>query len=517
MKNKKKKWIIIVIVVLLVLALVLGFFFFRRKAKEQVFENFSYVRTVTLGYSNLQETVVASGTIESQATSTISAKTNDATVSKINYKVGDYVKEGDIVIELDTTNIYKQIDKQNEKVEEQKQSLQDRYDNAQEDYDDAEDEYDSAKATRTSAANAFSAVKDAVESFQAAYSNAYTAYNDKINDCLENEDKACDLLDDTNVYKTNWTNAKKELEEAKKTLDAAKEANNYDALEKAYQEAESAYQSAKNKYKQAESTFEEAEDELDEGVDTESLDDLYDDVSDYQLKAKSSGQITSINAVLGSNVNGTLATIQDTSMLKISLTIDEYDILKLSLGMKAIIETDASDKKYDGEVSQISPVASSGQMGSSGSFEIEVKVTSEDISDLLIGMNAEVTIVISETDQNFNVPIDAIEERSDGTKVIYVQNDNDEFETVEVETGETNGYYVEIFSSQLQEGMKVRASANIDEAKISATEDEETSQEGFGGFDMGGMPSGGFPPGGGGMPSGGFSGGGMPSGGFGGR
>lgn len=47
-------------------------------------------------------------------------------------------------------------------------------------------------------------------------------------------------------------------------------------------------------------------------------------------------------------------------------------------------------------------------MGSSGGFEIEVQVTSEDVSKLLIGMNAEVTIIIDSSSENFNVPIDAL-------------------------------------------------------------------------------------------------------------
>ena len=84
--------------------------------------------------------------------------------------------------------------------------------------------------------------------------------------------------------------------------------------------------------------------------------------------------------------------------------------------MKASIKTDASEKTYEGEVSQISPVASS-SMGSSGGFEIEVKVTSQDVKELLIGMNAEVTIIISKSNENFNVPIDAVEEKEDGTKI----------------------------------------------------------------------------------------------------
>lgn len=501
MKEFFKKKIVKIILIVIAILLVAGFVFikFNKNKMQQETNQFTYVRTVTLSKSSLQDTVVASGVIESQTTSTITSQVNNASISKINYGVGDYVKEGDVIIELDTSNLNKQISKQSEKISEQEESLQDRYDNANDTYDDAEDDYNSAKSARKTALNNFNEAVSLIANEQNAYNEADTALKQIVNECYSKatSESPCDLenYEGYNEAKSNFDNADSVLKKAKNDV-------NYDSLQKAYQEANNTYEQAKTKYKSAESSLEEAKKNLDAGVDSDSLDELYDNVTDYKLKAKSSGQITSINAVLGSNASGTLATIQDTSKLKISLTIDEYDILKIQLGMKATIETDANDIVYDGVVSQISPVASSGSMGSSGGFEIEVEVTSEDVSKLLIGMNAEVTIIISSGEENYNVPIDAVEDRMDGTSVIYVETGDGEFSEVVVNKGNQNGYYVEIFSDLLYDGMKVRASANADEANVTVDTSEFTGnipggQGGFN-FDMGGS----------GMPN--FNGGGGP-------
>lgn len=514
LKKKPVKIVLIILAVLLVVGIVLGIVF-ANKAKEQI-SNFTYTRTITLSKGSLEDTVVSSGTIESQTTSTITSSVN-ASISKINYAVGDYVEEGDVIIELDASNLNKQISKQKEKVNEQEDQLQDKYDSAYDNYDSASSSYKSALASYNSANSAYTSAKNSIKDLQDEYDKAESkraALAEKYYSDKETTDALDDYQDEEGK---KYSELKEAVEKAKETLDIAKANVNYDTLEKNYNSAKESFTKAESTYKQNKTSFEDAESSLNKGADKDSLNDLYDTVADYKLKAKTSGQITNINAILGSNASGTLVTIQDTSKLKIALTIDEYDILKIELGMKARVETDASNIVYDGVVSQISPVASTGSMGSSGGFEIEVQITSEDVSKLLIGMNAEVTIIIDSGDSNYNVPIDAIEDKEDGTSVIYVKNSEGEFEEVEVTKGKQNGYYIEIFGDSLYDGMQVRASANVEEAEVNSDNIEDAMQES--GFDFGGsMPN--FQGGGGSMPSGGsmpnFQGGGgsMPSGGI---
>jgi len=513
--KKKKKIFIILIVIVLVVAIAIGIVIKKRDVKEEN-ESLAYTRTVTLSYSKLQETIVSSGTIESQNTSTVTANTN-AQVAKINYGIGDYVNEGDVIIELDKTSISKQISKIENNISDQVDTLQNNYDNAVISKDEIWNTWSDTSNSLKTATSAYNEASIKVAGYQSIYNTAYGNYQTAVEKLLTD---GCVISSQTNNVSNcvgfdndieTFSNAVSALKEAENNLNTIKSVTNYESLKKEYESLLTSYNNLTNQLSNANSKVSDTKDALDEGVNNDTLNDLYDSLDDYKLTAKTSGQITSMNAVVGSNPNGSLATIQDTSKLKISLTIDEYDIFKVELGQKALIETDASDIVYEGVVSQISPVASGG-MGSSG-FEVEVEVTSEDVSKLLIGMSSEVTIIVDQLEENFSVPTDAVETRDDGTSAIYVQDENGDFYEVYVTLGNTSGYYVEIFGDELKEGMKVRASADPEEAKVNIS--SEISEDDFSNFSFGNfggnMPSGGFS---GDMPSGGFSGN-MPSGGTG--
>lgn len=469
-KKLTKKKLIIIIAIVLVLVIGLIVFINIKKKASAATSTYSYERTVDIKYDTLKDTVVASGTIDSQSTSTITTNAT-AIVSKINYAVGDYVREGDVVIELDTSSINKQIDRQSKNIVKQQKSLQNSYEMAQDQYYEVGDKYDKAKAARNSARDAFNVAESKINTVKEklGYDNLVKEYEATVKECIDEKQMACELLSDDDQLKEKFTTAKNNLSEADNKINKAKdEIHNYQELLDEYKAAESAYQTAKAAYNAEEDSFANSEFKYKEGVDTDQLQDLNETLIDYKLKAKSSGQITNIAAVVGSNASGVLATIQDTSKLKISLIIDEYDILKIKLGMKAIIETDASDKQYEGEVSMISPVANTGKDGSSG-FGIEVSITSGDVSDLLIGMNSEVTIVMYESDKTFIVPIDSVKDKEDGTSVIYVKGNDGQFEEFKVTKGHDNGYDVEISGANLQEGMKVKANAASSSVSVTST------------------------------------------------
>lgn len=220
---------------------------------------------------------------------------------------------------------------------------------------------------------------------------------------------------------------------------------------------------------------------------------------------------------MGSICSDTVATIQDTNALKIAVTIQEYDVPNVSIGMKARITSDATDGEISGTLTQISPTATAATGGqssssSSGTFSAEVSVDGAS-SGLLIGMNANVEIVQSTTDNVFVVPYDAVGTEDDGTKYVMVKTGGDgadaTFEKVTVTTGAENDYYIEISGDALSEGMEVRSSAS-DDSTETVDAGNMMGQGGFA-FSAGGdMPSGGGqggPGGGQGGPSGGPGGG----------
>ncbi len=467
----------------------------------------SYVRTVTLQKGTLEDSISATGTVQS---SDVSNVTTDLkyTVKTVNVQVGDSVEEGDVICTLDTSELEESIRKLQEsladaKAEAQKQyekaqaSLTEAEENVKSTYDDmkeAEDERDSAKSAYETAAAAVKSYQAEVDAANAdlltklnarqAALDAYTAAGGTVDEngdpvtsaTSEAASTAADLsaLADA-LVKANgeYKSAEQTLKTAEANLQTAQSASNYTALSSAYNQAQTAYEQAKTTYENAIKTSETAEESRDTALEnynkageSDELEELQSQLEKCTLKAETSGKVTAVNATVGSAIDGAAATIQDTDSLKISITIAEYDIDSVSEGMHAVITSDVIDGEIDGTLTQISPTASGGG-SSSSTFSAEVTVDDEN-SGLLIGTNAKVQIIQSTTEDVFTVPLDAIEEKEDGTSVIYVQSgeENGEpvFEEVQVVVGATNDYYAEVSGVDLEEGMIVRASASLEEA-----------------------------------------------------
>ena len=467
----------------------------------------SYVRTVTLQKGTLEDSISATGTVQS---SDVSNVTTDLkyTVKTVNVQVGDSVEEGDVICTLDTSEPEESIRKLQEsladaKAEAQKQyekaqaSLTEAEENVKSTYDDmkeAEDERDSAKSAYETAAAAVKSYQAEVDAANAdlltklnarqAALDAYTAAGGTVDEngdpvtsaTSEAASTAADLsaLADA-LVKANgeYKSAEQTLKTAEANLQTAQSASNYTSLSSAYNQAQSAYEQAKTTYENAVKTSETAEESRDAALESynkagesDELEELQSQLEKCTLKAETSGKVTAVNATVGSAIDGAAATIQDTDSLKISITIAEYDIDSVSEGMHAVITSDVIDGEINGTLTQISPTASGGGSFSS-TFSAEVTVDDEN-SGLLIGTNAKVQIIQSTTEDVFTVPLDAIEEKEDGTSVIYVQSgeENGEpvFEEVQVTVGATNDYYAEVSGVDLEEGMIVRASADPEEA-----------------------------------------------------
>jgi multidrug efflux pump subunit AcrA (membrane-fusion protein) len=245
--------------------------------------------------------------------------------------------------------------------------------------------------------------------------------------------------------------------------------------------------------------LEEYNDALANGVDDDhALEDLLTSLEECTITAPVSGTITELNATVGSSIDGVVAVISDINNLQVSVYVDEYDIVSLEKGMSATVTSDVVDgQEFAATVISTSPV-------STGSG-YEVVVSLDEATDqLLIGMDAEVTITVSEEDDVFLAPLDAVGTDDAGNSVVYVQQSDGSFSAVTVTTGTSSDYYVVISGDGIEEGTVIRASANEDEAAISTATAEATTASG--GLTIGGT--------GGQQPQGGANAGGAPQGGM---
>lgn len=527
--GRHKKALIAAVLILAVAVAGLWYFRMRRPALPAAAQGGSYVRTVTLQKGNLDDSISASGTVES---SDVSNVTTDLkyTVKTVNVQVGDMVEAGDVICTLDTESLEKSIEKAKEALADSMAQAEKTYQKAQEslaeaqtktseaktDMDEAQSAKDDAWSAYDSACskvssfqteaddaaaqqeNALSALNDAMAvtaQKQTAYNDAYGAWKtesdrqlaadyepaegdaEKLAGLQTAMDNAQAQLDAANEAQTkaqeSYDQTSLQAQEKQKALSDAQSTVGLTGLQTAYQQAQAAYEQAQTAYDQAVKNQETAQETCDDALESynksgesDELADLQEQLEQCTLTAETSGKVTAVNATVGSMIEGAAATIQNTESLKVAITIPEYDIESVKVGMTARITSDVTDKEVNGTLSQISPTATGGG-SSSSSFAAEVTVDDAD-SGLLIGTNAKVEIILSTTEDVFTVPLDAIGENEAGESVIYVQtgeeNGEPVFEEMAVTVGEENDYYAQISGAELEEGLVVRASADTDEA-----------------------------------------------------
>ena len=134
-------------------------------------------------------------------------------------------------------------------------------------------------------------------------------------------------------------------------------------------------------------------------------------------------------------------TPQDT--MTVEIVIDELDIRHLKVGMNAEVRIDAlGGEKYAATITEIGNTGTN----NGGNSKYTVELTMDRAGDMLSGMNATVTVVISTVNNVLTVPADALVEQGNET-VVYTAYD-EETETlldpVTVTTGCSDGENVEI-------------------------------------------------------------------------
>lgn len=138
-----------------------------------------------------------------------------------------------------------------------------------------------------------------------------------------------------------------------------------------------------------------------------------------------------------------IAAVTPQGTMTLDITIDELDIKALQVGMTAQVKIDAlGGEKYTATISEI------GNSGTNngGNSKYTVQLSMERRGNMLVGMNATATIVLTTASDVLSVPADALVEQGNET-VVYTGYD-EETETlldpVIVEVGSSDGETVEI-------------------------------------------------------------------------
>ncbi len=205
--------------------------------------------------------------------------------------------------------------------------------------------------------------------------------------------------------------------------------------------AQDAVDNAKDSIESARDTIEDAEAKLQEVIDTR---------TDYSVTAPISGIVISKDALVGDTIRNTsaLCTVYDMSAVTFEMYVDELDVMSVEVGQEVEVTADAfEDQTMKGLVTNISLRSSASQ----GVTQYPVTVRIDEVGNLLPGMNVTGSIIIEKATQVMAIPADALM-RGD---MVYVKDDSITeangdvpagFKEVKVETGITDGNYIEIKS-----------------------------------------------------------------------
>ena len=444
--DKQKKWVWIggsALALVLLVILILPSVFGGNSEEAQV----AYVN-VTRGA--ITESIDVVGTLEAQPMVKL-AWESGGIVSPFDLKVGDLVKKGDVLMELEESSLSSAI-------------LQ-----AQSDLLDAKAELDNLKSANSALYTASQTLSDAeytlrqyntnrdywnvkgsswdtTEEARAEYYAAKQIVYEKDNayKALLNSDDDSKRADAYKEYQDAIAAREKELRDLNNLLGtyytyaADTDFILYDQAEAAVEEARIDY----NRYLDQTDVIAAAE------ANVQALENT---INQSKIIAPFNGTVTDISAVVSQMAaSGDAAVrIDNFENLVVKVAVSEVDINKVNVNQKAIVTFDAlPNKEYEGEVITISSAGNN----DSGvvEFSVTVKVLNSDAS-VKPGFTAVVSVITSQVENALLAPNGAVVSRN-GNSVVMLAGADGSTTPVMVETGASSETFIQIISEEISEG-----------------------------------------------------------------
>ncbi len=250
-----------------------------------------------------------------------------------------------------------------------------------------------------------------------------------------------------------------------------------------------------------------------------SLQNAYDQLADYQIKAPISGKVIQKNVKAGDKLDSgsgsnasSMAIIADLSTLTFEMSVDELDITSIREGQTVEVTADAVEgKTFSGIVDNVSIVGTT-QNGVT-SYPVKVVLDGAESESLIPGMNVNATIIVESHTDVLLVPLSAVERNNlvllkgdapskstDDAARPLPENAPEGYYYVSIETGISDDSFIEV-TKGLQEGdilllPDTDSNKNV-EFTMAAPQGMMGNMSGMGARSGmgGGMPSGGMPGG----------------------
>ena len=439
----KRNWLIIgaVVIVIVVIAVVLGIRQMTANASATTVAARSQTATVTRG--NLIATVSAAGNVSTPTSTSLTFQTTGK-VKTVNVLVGDLVKKGQVLMQLDTTDLdlaYKgaqiSLASAQANFDSTKANLQFALQTAQDNVTNSQSALATAQAKVAQNPNQLLSAKAALDKAAIALQTAQSNYNavawrpdiGMTTQAAALQSASIDYnsaLASYNVTASSITNDNS-VKQAQLQLD-----RDQVSLQQAQKNLDTSTRTAQAQLDSAQNSLDVAKRNLDKAT----------------IIAPYDGAVSAVNF----NPNDTAGTgaavvLVDLTQLQVKLTIAEVDVAKIKAGQAAQMTLDAlTGQTYNAKVLSVSPVGTVTQ--GVVNYPVVVTVANND-GQVKPGMTANLAINVEERDNVLLLPLRAV--RTTGNQKTVTVSYKGQNISVPVQTGLTNDTNVEI-TSGLNEG-----------------------------------------------------------------
>lgn len=458
-KKKRKRLIIIIVVGVVVVLAIAGLiaYILTRETREN-----DSGTVDTISRRTVETTVESTGVIDSVQLEEVSSTLIGSKIAKLYVKQGDTVVPGQIICQLDTTDLQKlYIELQKSIAEAKAEKIK-----TNQDYDkelsDTKYERDFQIAELQREINV---ANEQANSAFAELAKKQTRYDEYVDAWWEGHSAWDDIA----------LGLEAEIDELERTVSD----NQFKA---------SAYQGVLNAILESGddgSNNSELRDKINQISDSsiksmeEMATELQKTISQGAVRCTVGGIITSLPVKQGdSYMGGAICTIENVNSFMIYGEVEEAKVADVTPGMKVIIKTDATgDKELNGVVTYVAPRATStvsagsssvmagtatigASVGASAKYQVRIALNEQN-PRLRLGMNAKISIITKESPNTLSVPTAALKSDDDGNYIEVVTNMDEveksetapyKKEKVSVNVGVVGKDYVEISGNNVKEG-----------------------------------------------------------------
>ena len=408
-------------------------------------------------------------------------------VTKVNFSVGDTVQQGQVIAELDKSELASNIRKEEIGLEssiKKLENIRDKNENLE--IEKSENLLDRTKKELKIAKKELKELKikqpidvNQSETIYQKKLSEISALEKRQGEVSGDPEEARRIADELEIAKKEAADmlAKKPLDDLQNKLERQRKENNIKEIKKSIEEQEDALKEMKKKTAR--------EEEL---TDASSMVELQQislrqsktELNKYELVAPFTGVLTKIDFKVGDNLvidEQKFANLKNPDILTVVTSLDQNEVVQAEIGQKAKITFSAlPNKVFDGEIVELEESPKEADIGAA-TYEAIIRLDKQQ-EKMYSGMTAKVEIAVARKENVLTLPLLAVRDGDQvGEKYVLMKGEEEEEgERVVVEVGLSDKVNVEIIRG-LQEGDEVLeadfAQLETDFNKSSQTMNEE--------------------------------------------